>query len=301
MAQPTVRPGVTADDSPRRAAFRLLTHHARRLARHAEALREGSRDPEDVHDMRVATRRLRAVLDVFAPWLPRKASRRLADGLRAFTRRLGAVRELDVLLGSLEASPRGAAADAARQDLARLRDEARARLDRALHGDRLAALGTDLDRFLAALDEDADETPGRLALEAPVLVFEAVADARAAAPDLVPTLDDLHALRIRMKRLRYTVEALSEVLGTGGADFLAAVREVQDDLGALQDARVAADRIDGWLAAAAVAPRSARPLAAWARRRREAAEAGRAAFPARWAAFEASGLRQRLAAACADL
>jgi len=54
------------------------------------------RDPEGVHDMRVASRRLRAALGVLAPWLPGSDLARVNPGLRAVTRALGDVREIDV-------------------------------------------------------------------------------------------------------------------------------------------------------------------------------------------------------------
>jgi CHAD domain-containing protein len=55
------------------------------------------RDPEGVHDMRVASRRLRACLKMFAPWIEADELERIAPGIRGATRALGRVRELDVL------------------------------------------------------------------------------------------------------------------------------------------------------------------------------------------------------------
>lgn len=54
------------------------------------------RDPEGVHDMRVASRRLRASLALLGAWLPAGELDRVEPGLRSVTRALGDVRELDV-------------------------------------------------------------------------------------------------------------------------------------------------------------------------------------------------------------
>lgn len=55
------------------------------------------RDPEGVHDMRVASRRLRACLQLFTPWLEESDLDKTESAVRTVTRALGRVRELDVL------------------------------------------------------------------------------------------------------------------------------------------------------------------------------------------------------------
>ena len=60
----------------------------------------------------------------------------------------------------------------------------------------------------------------------------------------VPTL---HALRVECKRLRYTLEYFSEVLPVGTRKLIAQVTEVQDHLGAMNDADVAAATTRAWL------------------------------------------------------
>lgn len=60
-------------------------------------------DPEGVHDVRVASRRLRAAMDVAGPVFPHKWFRTLHREAKAVTRELGAVRDLDVMVESLRA------------------------------------------------------------------------------------------------------------------------------------------------------------------------------------------------------
>ncbi len=60
----------------------------------------------------------------------------------------------------------------------------------------------------------------------------------------VPTL---HALRIESKRLRYTLEFFSEVLPDSASTLVAELTAVQDHLGLLNDAQIAADLTRAWL------------------------------------------------------
>ena len=72
----------------------LLANRLEKLESALPALAEGA--PDAVHDARVATRRLRELLPLLD--LPPERSDQLRRDLRAATRRLGRVRELDVLL-----------------------------------------------------------------------------------------------------------------------------------------------------------------------------------------------------------
>jgi CHAD domain-containing protein len=59
-------------------------------------------DPERVHDMRVATRRLRAAMEVFAPCYPRKRFRKALKDVKSLADALGARRDCDVEIEFLE-------------------------------------------------------------------------------------------------------------------------------------------------------------------------------------------------------
>ena len=59
-------------------------------------------DIERVHDMRVATRRLRAVLEVFAPCFPAREHRRLIGEVKALADALGERRDPDVMIERLD-------------------------------------------------------------------------------------------------------------------------------------------------------------------------------------------------------
>src|SRR5262245_13101280 len=90
-------------------------------------------DVEPLHDMRVATRRLRAALEIFAPAFPRKRRRKALKRVKALADALGARRDLDVEIELLEGLvPEVAAED--RDALAALLDGLRADQRRANEG-----------------------------------------------------------------------------------------------------------------------------------------------------------------------
>ena len=90
-------PGVTQDDHVAEAGRKVMKFHlARMLAR--EAGTRLGHDPEELHAMRVATRRQRAAWRVFGASFRPGRTKRYRNGLREIASRLGAVRDLDVLL-----------------------------------------------------------------------------------------------------------------------------------------------------------------------------------------------------------
>ncbi|HWP33461.1 MAG TPA: CHAD domain-containing protein [Solirubrobacterales bacterium] len=95
-------------------------------------------DPERVHDMRVATRRLRAALEIFAPCFPRKPRRKGLRRVKALADALGECRDVDVEIELLE----GVAAELAGADR-----EAVARLLAGMRGEQRRANG-DLEAFV---------------------------------------------------------------------------------------------------------------------------------------------------------
>jgi len=94
-------------------------------------------DVEHVHDMRVATRRLRAALEVFESCFPPKRHRKVLKRVKALADALGQRRDLDVEIGLLE-SLAAEVADVDRAALARLIEERQAKQRRA--NDELAPI-----------------------------------------------------------------------------------------------------------------------------------------------------------------
>jgi CHAD domain-containing protein len=215
-------------------------------------------DPEELHDMRVATRRLRAALALFAEVLPARAQA-FREELGWLGRELGAVRDLDVQqegLAEMAAATTGWSAGTRPDDhdpladlsalLEREREAARTEMLAALDSVRWERLA----RGLAAMVQQgparrsvAARTPAAIAM--PGLVearHEKVAKAakRAKRSGVVT---DFHRLRISCKRLRYSLEFSSEVYGGRTTRFVRQLTALQDQLGLMQDAEVASLRL----------------------------------------------------------
>lgn len=301
------------------------------MMRHAPGTREGS-DPEALHDMRVASRRLRAALDAFAPCYSGGAFRRVMRETKTLTRALGAVRDDDVLLGTLRQYAEGVPADEA-PAVARYithveaeRDAHRATLLRDL--DALET-GKYVARFRAAVAEPEKGGAGRV--HAVKAARRIVAGHVAAFYTLAPHIEnpdavaELHEMRIIAKRLRYALELFAEPLGPETGANLAAVKEFQEIVGEIHDADVRAMLLRDYLHAradaragefVALAGDAHDPDAAKAQAQAAAAEWGAevAALVAaiarttatrgeryahlreRWGQWQAEGLRERLEA-----
>jgi len=237
----TLRPGDTLAE----AARKIIAKQAARVRAHAPGTR-GGRDPEALHDMRVATRRLRFAFRLFAPWMaPGRAGHLRAD-LRRVALVLGRVRDLDVFLGELPAlMNRAGLAEAERRAvtaaLGRKRAQGRAVLVRMLSGNRFVELVLILER---APVEPGVGGPARE--EADRMLRSAARKLRAWGhrADLNKPAD-LHRLRILFKRLRYTCEYFNDLYGGAFDGAIARFVRFQDCLGRYQDAVVASAILDG--------------------------------------------------------
>lgn len=240
---PPIYPGDALAEAGRKVLGRLLG----RLVEREDATREG--DTLALKQMRVATRRMRAAWRSFEGAYARNDVRRYVGELRAIARRLGAVRDLDVLLDNLPDD------DA----LSGLRDAWRSRRD-GLWQDLLAALDSSdyrdfVDDYRALVDTPgAAATPGgrstRVADAAASLVWAGYERLRIARPPAGPAVEpeQLHALRIEARQFRYTLEAYRELLAEPATSrlFERLVR-LQDALGALNDADVATHEVDNFI------------------------------------------------------
>jgi triphosphatase len=223
----------------------------RRLRLSEPAARAGI-DPEGVHVMRTATRRLRTTLQILeeSPVFRPRQLRRFRHGLRRLARSLGDARDLDVLLHRVEEyaaqhPEQDADLPLLRRTLVRRRREAQRRLLRCLDSRRVDALLARLDVFTGD-HADVPEWRPRLFVRhfaggAIWRRYEAVLSYETVAHDAPAPL--LHRLRIACKRLRYALEIFERELGKGAQPLIGAIVKVQDHLGALQDAVVALDLV----------------------------------------------------------
>ena len=231
-------PGVpSAPETPFEALRCLLREQLREIERDDPGTRLG-RDPESLHDMRVAVRRLRALLRAGGK-LVAEDTTELAARLKELGRVLGEVRDLDVLIEHLEAeAAQLGEADAARARplLAVLRKE-RSRNRRAmlefLRSDAYLALLDEIARTIEELEPSgSDASLGDLADKA----FKKTRKVIGSLPD-EPADGELHAVRKKGKRARYAAELAAR------KKFVKQAKKLQDVLGEHQDAVVAAERL----------------------------------------------------------
>ena len=330
-ARPTphlaLKPGLRMDDSMSEAARKTLLFYFQRMVDHEAGARAG-KDIEELHDMRVAIRRMRAAFRVFADYVDMDTLKPFSKTLRRTGRALGAVRDLDVF--RLKTQHYLDALPPSRQNeleplLAAWQSEHRAR-----RAEMLAHLvSEDYARFKETFGEFLD-TPGAGALprasaeEEPVpyrvrhilpgVLFTSYALVRAYDERLseanVP-LARYHQLRISSKRLRYTLEFFRELLGGKAKPLIERTKRLQDHLGNLQDAVVACNVLRSFLmwgtwrhkshespsAKIIVAPGVAAYLAA---RQAEIQELLKG-FPPQWSDISGTQFNQQLAALVAAL
>jgi CHAD domain-containing protein len=207
-------------------------------------------NPEEVHRIRVAARRLRAAMSLFRDYIPGEVQRLRAE-LGWAARVLGAVRDLDVQLErAREWHHENSALDAhALRSLETLlieqRHSARERALRAMNSARFERMLDDLTALLQAGPQAAMLAYKPARNEMPLLILKRYVKVRAGgdAIDADSPAEELHALRIQCKRLRYALEFATVLYGKPARDFLPRLVALQDVLGEHQDAYVAIDQL----------------------------------------------------------
>jgi CHAD domain-containing protein len=231
-------------------AYRVLRREASAMLAHVPGTRLGE-DIESLHQMRVATRRMRAGMEMFATALPIRAAR-LRTELGWLAALLGEVRDLDIQLGRFDdwteemPGDHREALDELADLLAGHRVQARRALLEALDSRRYERLVAGLVAMLAqgpSLRSSACRTPALTMM--PTLIGERHRAAKKAARRAKRTgvASDYHRLRIRCKRLRYALEFASGLYDGELKGFVRQLTRLQDALGSMQDAEVASGRL----------------------------------------------------------
>ncbi len=206
-------------------------------------------DIEAVHRMRVATRRLRSALPIFGPFLAPRRHENWRKRIRALTRALGAARDTDVQIEHLSelisqlSPPERAGVRRLHLRLRQRRRELQKDVLKALRRFEKDALVAEITQKLApfeiyknqldihdsALHKLADEQIQARLDE--FLAFEPYVT----QPECV---EELHAMRIAGKHLRYTLEFFAPLFEDELKRFIKSLRHCQDLLGAIHDADV---------------------------------------------------------------
>jgi CHAD domain-containing protein len=238
----------SSDDLLADAARRIMAKHTRKLYNHLPGVLSGN-DPHDIHQARVATRRLRACLEATSPAFKAKPVTALRQQLRGLARALGEVRDRDVLAMRLRtdadrypAEERTPLLDVVRQVDAE-RSVAHKALLRELSRKRTTRLLQQLNDFLLC---PLEKVQSRSAL--PLLVRHYAGSAMLRRYEEVrhfealignATSEQLHDLRIACKHLRYTLELFEPALPDAAQAVTKLVTDMQEHLGDLHDADVA--------------------------------------------------------------
>ncbi|MBB4686113.1 CHAD domain-containing protein [Amycolatopsis jiangsuensis] len=229
-----------------------LERELRKLLAHEPGARAGT-DPEDVHRMRVALRRMRSTLRASGRLLG-PASEQVRAELAWLGQALGEVRDYDVLIDHLrevvatfEVRDQPAGRRLVSLFVAE-RAAARERLAEAMAAPRYATLLQSVAQLTRLPDHEIDETPAaepNLAADVRKR-YRKLTKAVRALPSPPPD-GDLHRLRIHGKKLRYTAElaraSAKKKQAAKLAGLIKATRKFQTALGDHQDAVVAAEKV----------------------------------------------------------
>ena len=255
-------PGEILPEAPPEDAWRKVRELAlkqldRIMALEPKVLRGD--DPDAIHDLRVATRRLQQVLDLIYPPPPPRDIRKWRRRIQRTRRALGEVRNCDVQLDHVSKALRGKRAarrlvwEAVQHYLLQLRASSFEYAVRKLSKLNLAVLYERLKEYLAA-----DAPPPRAGraghqLECPAdlvpaTFYERVGDSLGRVGQAFETQIDLshrdtrapvlHGVRIAAKRVRYLIEVVHEFAVPGSADALTWLRGLQQHLGDWHDLEV---------------------------------------------------------------
>lgn len=253
--------------------------------------------PQEIHQSRIALRRLRVALSVFREFMPVQVEHFRVE-FRWLAQALGEMRDLDVyeetLAGGDDSAPLPAVVI---RSIARLRKNASARLVTLLGSKRFAALQRDFAEFAAS-----DLPPGVQRRWRSLRIRDAIAgDLRKSLKrvlkagrkiDVESPPEELHELRIRAKRLRYEAEfytAFSEGLGA----LSRSAKQIQDLLGSHRDAVAAIERLQALTRASKGDAKARAVIAPLIRVQTERAGKLSRRYPAAWRKFEKTAKKSK--------
>lgn len=245
-------PGATVGEALQALGRADLGH----LCAALEALRERP-EAEAVHQARVATRRLRALLKIFKPLAKDDAARRLDEELSWLAGEFDNARDLDVFVGEVWRDAASGAAftgkDAFERGLQAVHANAYLRMEAALESPRARAVLLEAAAWLEAGDWATDPALAMIRDASAKAYAAEVLDARRkAVKKRAKRFDELdaharHRLRLKGKTLRYAAEDLAPLFpdhAERAERFIKAAKAAQDTLGALNDRSVREGLVD---------------------------------------------------------
>ena len=245
--------GMVPDDTMAEAGRKALLYHFERMLLNEPGSRAGE-DIEAVHDMRVATRRMRSAFNLFDPFYKSDSIKPFVRDLRRVAHALGEVRDLDVSIDKAQRfMNRNPDSDLAPilKGWHKQRTKARRALITELDSERFARFVDKFHAFLTRPGKGAKRLPTsdkvvpyQVRHIAPSLIYAYYEQLRAYDPALNDApIEVLHALRIDFKRFRYALEFFEEILGSEARNVIEETKIMQDHLGDLNDTQVAGESL----------------------------------------------------------
>jgi CHAD domain-containing protein len=251
--------GIFPDDSLADAGRKVWLFHFAIMLSHEKGTLLGE-DIEELHDMRVATRRMRSAFDIFMPAFNLKIMKRYLKGLRNVGQALGQVRDMDVLLDNALIY-QGKMDEPSRPGLEPLLnawrfliEKKRVKLLEHLQSAAYQRFKKEFNYFVQAPMDSTNQgnsgtgASNRIRDIVPVLVYSRYAAVRAYEA-ILPTasVSQLHTLRIEFKKFRYALEYFREILGDTAGEAIIELKRYQDHLGELHDADVTCQLVGNFL------------------------------------------------------
>ena len=204
-------------------------------------------DPEGVHSMRVASRRLRSVLRDFTPYLRKRPLASSLKQLRHLADTLGEVRDHDVAIAALEEIVSKARPNISSglmpfvETKKKQREESREELKSLLESDDVKDLESDFVEGVAdATATRAGSTAITFLTMSQEIILDRLKEFEALSNGLLSPfeIETLHDLRIAAKRLRYAIELFQQCWGSSISGYAKRIARIQGALGDLHDCDV---------------------------------------------------------------
>jgi CHAD domain-containing protein len=228
----------------------VLLKHLQAVTKEFDGVQNKPEDIEFIHRMRVASRRLRSAFPLFETCLPAKKSKGWQEQIKNITQALGAARDADVQIDRLQTFYASITDLRFRPGVARLllrlrqkRSRLQAPIGEAMESVKASGVLTEMQAHLASLADLQSE----VYLYSPALYehsFNAIhsrLDELMAYDEIVPQpekKEELHAMRISAKWLRYTLENMAMLYPNGLKSHIQTVRKIQEALGDIHDCDV---------------------------------------------------------------
>lgn len=238
-------------ESYRLFGAKALLKRLQGVAKEIDGVRKAE-DIECIHDMRVASRRMRSALALFEKCLPAKSLKKWNKEMRRVTRALGAARDADVqmdflqeFLDSLTELRYRAGVQRLLLRLQQRREGSREKVIEAMDRLELSGVLEGMSKMLRQIRVHA--RMNRVDEHSPYVYQQAYVAISLRLEDMLAyeiyvnqpeRLEELHAMRIAAKRLRYTMEVFEPLYNGGLKELLKTVRKVQTMLGDIHDCDV---------------------------------------------------------------